>query len=579
MASGDGGQLATLYVGDLNADVSEADLHSVFSPHGPVALIHVCRDAASRKSLGYAYVNYYSKSDAQGAMDKLNYTDIKGRCCRIMWHSKQRQKAQGDPEANVFVKNLDSTVDSKALYDTFSLFGNILSCKVSTDSIGRSRGYGFVQYESTDAAKQAIERVNGMLIGERKVFVGPCLKRGESAASGGSDCSLYVKNIPADWDDEKVTSLFSTYGELESTLIVDGAKTERRYGFVNFKDADSAAKAVAELHGKDLRSEEEKQAGGDQEEKEMKAGEEGDADKQDKIPAHCLFVGKAKSKSEREAEVKAKMQSRQERFEGIKLYVRNLPADTTDEILKKAFDEFGKVTDVKAVIDRESNECKGYGFVRYATMDEANAAIAGLHLKEAFPEHPPIQVSLRASKGEKGEKGEKGQKGKGSGKGKGGLGGFKGKGMGPPGHQGMMPPMFPGGMPPMFPGTAPGAGGRPPAAMPPPFGMPPMAMMRPGMPFPGMPGMMGMPPRPGMPMPGFPGFPGVAMPGPPQVSTKQAIGERLYPKVHKLQPQQAGKLTGMILEMSEKDLQRLLDDDSLLEKKVTEAMEVLSRKK
>ena len=35
-----------------------------------------------------------------------------------------------------------------------------------------SKGYGFVHFESEDAAQRAIEKVNGMLLAEKKVFVG-----------------------------------------------------------------------------------------------------------------------------------------------------------------------------------------------------------------------------------------------------------------------------------------------------------------------------------------------------------------------------------------------------------------------
>jgi polyadenylate-binding protein len=71
---------------------------------------------------------------------------------------------------NIFIKNLDKSIDNKALHDTFSVFGNILSCKVAMED-GSSKGYGFVHYETAEAAENAIKHVNGMLLKDKKVYV------------------------------------------------------------------------------------------------------------------------------------------------------------------------------------------------------------------------------------------------------------------------------------------------------------------------------------------------------------------------------------------------------------------------
>jgi len=48
-----------------------------------VASIRVCRDAVTRRSLGYAYVNYHQIADAERALDTMNYTQIKSRPCPL----------------------------------------------------------------------------------------------------------------------------------------------------------------------------------------------------------------------------------------------------------------------------------------------------------------------------------------------------------------------------------------------------------------------------------------------------------------------------------------------------------------
>lgn len=248
--------LASLYVGDLDPDITEAQLYDRFSTSGQVLSIRVCRDQITKQSLGYAYVNFHQPADAERALDTMNFDALQGRPMRIMW-SQRDPALRKSGVGNVFIKNLDKTIDNKALYDTFSTFGNILSCKIMTDEHSASRGYGFVHFETNEAAETAIKNVNNMLLNDKKVYVGRFMTRTQRTEAYGTTnkrfTNVYVKNFGDNFEDQKLRDMFEKYGEITSAVVAkaDDGKS-KGHGFVNFKDAGAADAAVKELNESDF---------------------------------------------------------------------------------------------------------------------------------------------------------------------------------------------------------------------------------------------------------------------------------------------------------------------------------------
>eukprot|EP01025_Chloroclados_australasicus_P028833 TRINITY_DN2859_c0_g1_i1.p1 TRINITY_DN2859_c0_g1~~TRINITY_DN2859_c0_g1_i1.p1 ORF type:complete len:677 (-),score=148.34 TRINITY_DN2859_c0_g1_i1:248-2278(-) len=636
-AAGDAGDSGTqesvhhnssLYVGDLDKDVTEGQLFEIFSQAGPVHSIRVCRDALTRRSLGYAYVNYNNSLDpqaAQRALETLNYTEVNGRPMRIMWsHRDPSYRKSG--VGNIFIKNLDKSIDHKALHDTFSAFGNILSCKVAVDSSGNSKGYGFVHFEKDESAQLAIQKVNNMKLRDKIVYVGPFLRRNDRPGDKDRKFSnVFVKNLPTSMDDEAMLKLFEPYGTITSHAIMkDEDGRSKGFGFINYEEPEQAAKAVEELHEKE-------------------------------IEGQKVYVARAQKKSERELLLRRKFEeARQERvakYQGLNLYIKNLSDEMDDEQLGKEFSAFGKITSAKVMRDEKDNS-RGFGFVCFQTSEEAARAVSEMSGKILLGK--PLYVALAQRKDVRRAQLEQQFKQRmGSGSGSGGpaggpggapiptmfppggpspifypgprggggrMGGPQGGGMmgGYPNDPRMMPRMQGGGgggmggrggpgmmqggqnmmMNNSWGGRGRGRGGR--GGM----GRGGRGMGGGGRGMGGMGGRqggggymmdrMGPPPGPQPPMaPIQQAPPHIKMGGGPvdagmQLTSsmlasappeqqKQMLGERLFPLVSTLQPGLAGKITGMLLEMDNSELLILLESPDQLRSKVAEAIDVLKQ--
>lgn len=124
------------------------------------------------------------------------------------------------------------------------MFGHILSCKIVADESG-PKGYGFVHFAESDAADAAIASVNGMLINDRKVFVGHHVSRKERQskieAVREKYTNVYVKNLPESVTDEEFTKMFSKFGITTSAIVArneDGVS--KGFGFINYEKSEEA---------------------------------------------------------------------------------------------------------------------------------------------------------------------------------------------------------------------------------------------------------------------------------------------------------------------------------------------------
>ncbi|KAM1113743.1 hypothetical protein ACFX1Q_046435 [Malus domestica] len=341
----------SLYVGDLDPYVTDDDLLATFRFIGPIASVRVCRDSHSGESLRYGYVNFYSHSHASKAMACLNYTELKGKTMRIMWYQRDpapRKTGLG----NVFVKNLNPEITSTHLQDMFREFGTILSCKVAEIN-GKSKGFGFVQFEKEESAMAAVNALNDTIIKGKKLYVSKFVKKSERipAQDESKFTNLFVKNLDEHVTEDLLREMFSQYGSVHSLVIMKDEKGKSKgFGFVNFESPEEAKKAVEGMNGALLGSKH-------------------------------LFVGRAQRKAERERLLKCKeemLNSQIEKLESMNLYVKNLAESVDDSKLGEHFSAFGKILSAKVMRDGNGMS-RGFGFVCFSTLQEAAKARSNLN--------------------------------------------------------------------------------------------------------------------------------------------------------------------------------------------------------
>jgi RNA recognition motif-containing protein len=174
----------------------------------------------------------------------------------------------------LFVGNLPPRLCFPELEDLFTPFGTILSAELMTDpTTGRSRGFGFVEMESLDAAEAAIAALQGFTMEGQALNVNEAkLSRGMVAPRGGGErpassnterpasspgrawgVRLFVGNLPYTAKAADLTTLFTEVGTVAAVSLITDRNTgqSKGFAFVDMGSKDEAAAAIKRFDGQE----------------------------------------------------------------------------------------------------------------------------------------------------------------------------------------------------------------------------------------------------------------------------------------------------------------------------------------
>ncbi|KAF8034170.1 hypothetical protein BT93_C0447 [Corymbia citriodora subsp. variegata] len=193
----DMGSDLSIFVGDLASDVTDALLQETFAAkYTSVKGAKVVIDSNTGRSKGYGFVRFSDENEKSRAMTEMNGAYCSSRPMRIGvatpkkssgyqqqyssqalvlagghagGHASNGATSQGSQahESNnstIFVGGLDSDVNDEDLRQTFSQFGEVVSVKIPA-----GKGCGFVHFADRKNAEDAMQELNGTIIGKQSV--------------------------------------------------------------------------------------------------------------------------------------------------------------------------------------------------------------------------------------------------------------------------------------------------------------------------------------------------------------------------------------------------------------------------
>nr|XP_014286592.1 poly(U)-binding-splicing factor half pint isoform X4 [Halyomorpha halys]XP_014286593.1 poly(U)-binding-splicing factor half pint isoform X4 [Halyomorpha halys]XP_014286594.1 poly(U)-binding-splicing factor half pint isoform X4 [Halyomorpha halys]XP_014286595.1 poly(U)-binding-splicing factor half pint isoform X4 [Halyomorpha halys]XP_014286596.1 poly(U)-binding-splicing factor half pint isoform X4 [Halyomorpha halys] len=174
--------MCRVYVGSISFELKEDTIRQAFSPFGPIKSINMSWDPVTQKHKGFAFVEYDIPEAAQLALEQMNGVMLGGRNIKVVGRPSNMPQAQSvideiTEEAKqynrIYVASIHPDLSEEDIKSVFEAFGTIKYCKLQQGSSPhRHKGYGFIEYETKQAAQEAIASMNLFDLGGQYLRVG-----------------------------------------------------------------------------------------------------------------------------------------------------------------------------------------------------------------------------------------------------------------------------------------------------------------------------------------------------------------------------------------------------------------------
>mmetsp|Transcript_10258 Transcript_10258/g.14331 ORF Transcript_10258/g.14331 Transcript_10258/m.14331 type:complete len:391 (-) Transcript_10258:197-1369(-) len=248
----------TIYVGNLNYEMTDSEITELFEQHGTVSKVTVPQNKFGEGSRGFAFVDMASREDLEKACEALDQTEMGGRTVYVSESVPREKGERKKPTRNrvegtkLYVGNLSFDTSADTLREFFGQYGNIIDVYIPFDQArGMSRGYAFVTLGKEDAEK-AIDDANGQELEGRSLTVNESLPRGQKAPRKPrvEGTKLYVGNLSFDTAEEDLRYLFEEFGDIIDCYMPKDRDTGRARGFAFVTmEHDAAMRAADETDG------------------------------------------------------------------------------------------------------------------------------------------------------------------------------------------------------------------------------------------------------------------------------------------------------------------------------------------